>query len=120
MAAGTKRARSSYTVVVKKSILGAKIVNAQGEDLGEIEDLVIDTRDNRVAYAIVSFGGFLGMADKHFAIPWIALSFDARDKIAILNIDKDRLANAPGFDKDKWPDMTDIMWHRLVQNHYRL
>ena len=120
MAAGTKRARSSYTVVVKKSILGAKIVNAQGEDLGEIEDLVIDTRDNRVAYAIVSFGGFLGMADKHFAIPWKAISFDARDKVAILNIDKDRLTNAPGFDKDKWPDMTDTMWHRLVQNHYRL
>jgi|SRR5579872_2128402 len=118
MGTGLRTAKGPYTLVVKKSILGAKVVNAQNEDLGTIEDLVIDSRDNKVAYAILSFGGFLGLGDKHFAIPWQALTLDPSQKIAILNIDKDRLKNAPGFDKDNWPDMTDSNWGAEIHNHY--
>ena len=61
--------KAFFTIVAKKSILGAKVVNAEREDLGTIEDIVIDARNSRVAYAILSFGGFLGLGDKHFAIP---------------------------------------------------
>jgi sporulation protein YlmC with PRC-barrel domain len=118
MAAGTREARSSYTAVVKRSILGAKVVNAEREDLGTIEDLVIDLTDNRIAYAILAFGGFLGLGDKNFAIPWEALSFDLSAKTAVLNIDKDRMKNAPGFDKDNWPDMADATWGKEVHSHY--
>src|SRR3979411_2812405 len=117
MAAGSKTARGSYTAVVKKSILGAQGVNAEREDVGTIEDLVIDSRDSRVAYAIVSFGGFLGMGDKHFAIPWQALTLDPSEKIAVLNINKERLTNAPGFDRDNWPDMTDSNWATKIHSH---
>ena len=118
MAAGSKTARGSYTAVVKKSILGAKVVNAEREDLGTIEDLVIDSRDSRVAYAILSFGGFLGVGDKHFAIPWQALTLDPSEKVAVLNINKERLTNAPGFDRDNWPDMTDSNWATKIHSHY--
>lgn len=118
MSAGSKDATGSYTIVLKKSILGAKVVNDEREDLGTIEDLVIDTRDNRVAYAILSLGGFWGLGDKHFAIPWEALSFDISEKVAVLNVDADRLKNAPGFDKDKWPDMGDKSWATQVHSHY--
>jgi sporulation protein YlmC with PRC-barrel domain len=107
-----------HTIVVKKTILGAKVVNADREDLGTIEDLVLDSRDDKVAYAILSFGGFLGMGDKHFAIPWQALAFDISQKLAVLNIDKNRLKNAPGFDKDNWPDMTNTEWGVRIHNHY--
>jgi sporulation protein YlmC with PRC-barrel domain len=107
-----------HTIVVKKTILGAKVVNAEREDLGTIEDLVLDSRDDKVAYAILSFGGFLGMGDKHFAIPWQALAFDISQKLAVLNIDKNRLKNAPGFDKDNWPDMTNTEWGVRIHNHY--
>jgi sporulation protein YlmC with PRC-barrel domain len=107
-----------HTIVVKKTILGAKVVNAEREDLGTIEDLVLDSRDDKVAYAILSFGGFLGLGDKHFAIPWQALAFDISQKLAVLNIDKDRLKNAPGFDKDNWPDMTNTEWGVRIHNHY--
>ena len=75
METGARQAPGAFTVVVKKSILGAKVINTDQEDLGKIEDLVIDARNSRVAYAILSFGGVLGLGDKHFAIPWEALTF---------------------------------------------
>jgi sporulation protein YlmC with PRC-barrel domain len=118
MATGAKKLRAAFTMGVRKSILGAKVINAEREDLGTIEDLILDSRDDRVAYAILSFGGFLGLGDKHFAIPWEALSFDVSEKVAVLSIDKDRLSNAPGFDKDRWPDMTDSNWGAQVSRHY--
>jgi sporulation protein YlmC with PRC-barrel domain len=120
MAVGAKHAGGAFTIVAKKSILGAKVINAAREDLGSIEDIVIDTRDNRVAYAILSFGGILGMGDKHFAIPWEALSFDASEKIAVLNIDKDRLSNAPGFEPSNWPDLGNPSVGSQVHDHYGL
>ena len=110
--------KGAFTIVAKKSILGAKVVNAVREDLGSIEDIVIDARDNRVAYAILSFGGFLGMGDKHFAIPWEALSFDLSEKVAVLDIDKDRLRNAPGFDRNNWPDMASPTYGAQIYRQY--
>jgi len=118
MATGTKEMKGAFTIVVKKSILGAKVINTAREDLGTIEDIVIDARDNKVVYAILSFGGLLGLGDKHFAIPWEALSFDASEKVAVLSIDKDRLSNAPGFDKDNWPDLGNQTWGSQVHQHY--
>ena len=119
MQTGLRQAPGAFTVVVKKSILGAKVINAAQEDLGKIEDLVVDARNSRVAYAILSFGGVLGLGDKHFAIPWEALSFDLSQKVAVLDIDKDRLTNAPGFNKDDWPDMTNEKWGTDVYDFYR-
>jgi len=118
MDSATKAVRAAFTIVVKKSILGAKVINAQREDLGTIEDIVLDIRNNRVAYAILSFGGFLGLGDRHFALPWEALSFDLSQKVAVLDIDKDRLRNAPGFEKDNWPDMANTAWGSQIHRHY--
>lgn len=86
------------------SIIGNKVVNTDGEQLGTIKDLVIDLDDAQIAYAVLSFGGFLGRGDKLFAIPLEALTFDARETQVVLDVDKDVLKDAPGFDKDKWPD----------------
>jgi hypothetical protein len=113
-----KPAKGAFTVLVKKSIIGSKVINTQREDLGKIEDLVLDVRNDRVAYAILSFGGLLGMGDKHFAIPWQAFAFDPSEKVAVLNVEKDRLQNAPGFDKDNWPDITNTTWGADVYRHY--
>jgi hypothetical protein len=118
MSDATKEAKASYTTMVKRSILGAKVLNRENQDLGTIEDLVVDSRDSRIAYAILSFGGFLQMGDKHFAIPWAALAFNVAEKVAVLNVDKDRLKNAPGFDKDHWPDMADTEWGSQIHGHY--
>jgi len=120
MATGVKvnKGRGIYTVIAKKSVLGAKVINELREDMGKIEDLVIDTRDNRVAYAILSFGGILGMGEKRFAIPWEALSFDISDKTAVLNVEQHRIKNAPGFDENDWPDFADREWGTQVHSHY--
>ena len=120
LATGAKinKGQGIYTMRAKKSVLGAKVINAAREDLGKIEDLVIDARDNRVSYAILSFGGILGMGDKRFAIPWEALSFDLSDKTAVLNVEEHQLKNAPGFDENNWPDFADREWGSQVQSHY--
>jgi sporulation protein YlmC with PRC-barrel domain len=86
------------------TIIGNRVVNPEGEELGSIKDLMIDLDDEQIAYAVLSFGGFLGLGDKLFAIPLESLTFEAEDNTAILDVDKEMLKNAPGFDKDRWPD----------------
>jgi sporulation protein YlmC with PRC-barrel domain len=92
--------------------------NRAGEDLGHVKELMIDVPTGRVAYAVLSFGGFLNMGNKLFAVPWNALTLDEDEKNFILNIDKARLENAPGFDKDNWPDMTDQNWGEQIYQYY--
>jgi hypothetical protein len=80
---------AGYTDIVpaKKTVIGSSVVNKHNEDLGKIEDLVLDAGAGRIAYAVLSFGGFLGMGDKYFAIPWNAFHFNLSEKRAVLNVD---------------------------------
>ena len=111
-------ARTWRRVLSASTLKGDKVVNLRGEDLGNIEDLMIDLERGRIAYAVLSFGGFLGMGDKLFAIPWEALTVDTKEKRLVLNVDKELLKRAPGFDKNNWPDMTDQTWGNSVYNYY--
>src|ERR1035437_8964688 len=79
---------------------------------------MIDLETGRIAYAVLSFGGFLGMGDKLFAIPWSALALDTVEKRFILNVEKELLKHAPGFDKDHWPNMADHGWGAKVFTYY--
>jgi sporulation protein YlmC with PRC-barrel domain len=106
-------------VMAADTLEGDDVVNAQGEDLGVIKSIMIDVPSGRVAYAVLSSGGFLGIGDKLFAIPWHALTLDADNKCFVLNIDKERLKNAPGFDKDHWPSMADQRWATEVHSYYQ-
>ena len=105
-------------VLAADTLTGDKVVNLQMEDVGEIEHLMIDLETGRIAYAVLSFGGFLGMGDKLFAIPWSALALDTIEKRFILNVDKELLKSAPGFDKDHWPNMADHAWGTKVFTYY--
>jgi sporulation protein YlmC with PRC-barrel domain len=111
--------KTKYPRVLRtKDINGDRVRNAAGEDLGKIEELVIDVNTGRVAYAVLSFGGILKMGNKLFAIPWQALGIDSENKQFILNVDKTRLENATGFDKDNWPDMANPTFGTTVYQHY--
>lgn len=99
-------------------IIGTHVRNAKGEALGDIKELVIDPRTGELSYAVVSFGGVLGLGDKLFAVPWKALKLDSRDHAFVLDIDKQRLQNAPGFDPDRWPDMANAQWNSAVHRFY--
>ena len=105
-------------VLAADTLTGDKVVNLQKEDLGKIEHLMIDLERGRIAYAVLPFGGFLGMGDKLFAIPWSALALDTVEKRFILNVDKELLKRAPGFDKDHWPNMADQVWGAKVFTYY--
>ena len=82
------KGRWMQSVVAADTLTGDKVVNRQKEDLGTIEHLMIDVKKGRVAYAVLSFGGFLGMGDKLFAIPWGALAVDTSEEQFILDIDR--------------------------------
>lgn len=100
------------------TLIGDPVRNRAGEDLGKVEEIMLDCDSNRIAYAVLSFGGFLGMGEKLFAIPWPALEVDTVNHALILDRAKDRLENAPGFDKDNWLDMADYRWGKTVHEHY--
>ena len=95
--------RDNPVFLSASTIKGDKVVNSAGDDLGKIEELMIDLQDGRVAYAVLSFGGFLGRGNKHFAIPWQALSPRLDEHVFTLEIPRDILEKAEGFDKDRWP-----------------
>ena len=99
---------------------GDTVVNSSAEDLGKIEAIMLDVTSGRIAYAVLSFGGFLGMGSKYFAIPWSALTLDAGEKRFILEVSKEKLENAPGFDKDHWPAMADRTWATQVHAYYNV
>ncbi len=100
------------------SITGDKVTNLEGENLGDIKDLMIDLDTGQIAYAVLSFGGFLGLGDKYFAMPWQALRLDAENKCFKLNVDKEKLKDAPGFDKDDWPNWSDSAYHDTIHEYY--
>ncbi len=100
------------------TLIGDKVVNANGDTLGKIEAIMLDVGSGRIAYAVLSFGGFLGIGSKLFAIPWSALTLDAKEKRFVLNVSKEKLENAEGFDKDHWPSMADTAWAIKVHEYY--
>jgi sporulation protein YlmC with PRC-barrel domain len=100
------------------TLVGNDVYNLKSEDLGEIKEIMLDMRSGRVGYAVLSFGGFLGMGEKLFAVPWEALKLDTVNKRFVLNVEKDRLASAPGFDADNWPDMADRTWIESIHSYY--
>lgn len=102
------------------SLTGTSVKNLKNEDIGKIQDLMIDLQSGSVLYAVLSFGGFMGIGDDYFAIPMEALQFtDDDNKIIKLDIDKEKLKSAPGFDKNNWPEHTaDSTYVTGIYEHY--
>jgi len=109
-------------VLSATTLIGDKVMNSHGEELGDVKELMIDLDEGRVAYAVLSFGGLMGVGNKLFAIPWEALDLDTEKHAFVLNVDKEVLDNAPGFDKDNWPDNGQYAmdWLRDVYEHYKV
>jgi sporulation protein YlmC with PRC-barrel domain len=106
------------TVLSAKTLAGDKVKNPAGEDLGKVEDLMVDLESGRVAYAVLSFGAGFMHSGKLFAIPMASLSVDHKDKNLILNVTREMLETAEGFDSDHWPDMADPDFLARTYTHY--
>jgi sporulation protein YlmC with PRC-barrel domain len=114
----TDPGRKYRRVLSASTLAGDSVKNAGGDDLGKVDEIMIDIPSGRVAYAVLSFGGILRMGNKLFAVPWDVLTIDEDQKCFILNVDRATLENAPGFDKDNWPDMADPAWGTQIYSHY--
>lgn len=118
----TTYVRSAGGVMDMSKVIGCKVENPQGERLGKIETLMLDLSEGRVLYAVLAFGGFLGMGDKLFPIPLTSLSFRTdRNGVlerSILNVDKETLQSAPGFDRSDIAVHTDRSFLSRVYTHY--
>jgi sporulation protein YlmC with PRC-barrel domain len=91
-------------ILTATSIIGDKVINRAGEDIGEISDIMINILDGNIEYLIIEFGGFLGIGEKLFAVPFSAVKLNAKDQNFTLDVEKSFLESAPGFDKEHWPD----------------
>ena len=100
------------------TLLGNDVCNRDGENLGDIKEFMIDMASGKVTYAVLSFGGLMGLGDKLFAVPWAALTLDTVNERFTLNVPKSALSGAPGFDKDNWPSMSDPTWASGVHQFY--
>jgi len=105
-------------VKAKEEVIGKDIKNKAKDNLGSIYDIVLDKISGKTLYVVLESGSFLGMGGKLFAIPWNAFHFNRAENCFILDVDKERLSNAPGFDKNNSPDMADQSWSKEVADYY--
>lgn len=100
------------------TLIGNEVYNRQEEHLGEVKEIMLDVGSGKIAYAVLSYGGVLGMGDKLFAVPWNAMELDTENKRFVLDIDQETLKSAPGFDKDAWPRFADTHWGADIHRFY--
>jgi sporulation protein YlmC with PRC-barrel domain len=93
-----------------RALSGNKVLNHAGEEIGQVEEIMIDLPTGTVAYVAMSFGGLLRMGTKFFAVPWEALRVDEDRHCFLLDVDKETLEAVPGFDPDHWPDEPVHQW----------
>ncbi len=108
-------------------LLSLSVYGADNEKLGKIEDLVADPSSGKIRYAVLSFGGILGMGEKYFAVPWNDLRISTKGSTSVgtqkeefctLDVSKEALKNAPGFNKNQWPDFADPTFTKDIQSFY--
>ena len=101
-----------------RTLFDYRVKSPQGEDLGKIEEVMIDMEVGRVAYAILSFGGFLGLGDKWVPVPWDAVTLQPDEKVLILKIEKEKLQKAPNFERTTLPELANRQWGSVIHAYY--
>lgn len=107
-------------VLSSSTLTGDQIVDRDGKKLGTLKEVMIDLSDGRVAYAVLSRGGFGGLGEKLFAVPWAMLALDPENKRLVLEVDEQTLDDSPGFDPDNWPSFSDVAWREDLDRHFGL
>jgi sporulation protein YlmC with PRC-barrel domain len=117
-APGASPAAADAVLLRSKALFDYRVKSPQGEDLGKIEEVMIDMEAGRVAYAVLSFGGFLGLGNKWVPVPWDAVVLRPAEKVLVLNIDKDKLQKAPNFDGPTLPELANRQWGAVIHTYY--
>lgn len=106
-------------VMAAATLDGNTVYSSDNVNVGDIKDIMLDVSSGRIAYAVLSSGGFLGIGGKLLAVPWNALTLDTDRKAFILSIPAEIVKAVPGFDKDHWPSFVDMEWGTLLHKHYQ-
>jgi len=113
-----KYANTPARRLTSTSIIGDSVQNQEGEDLGTIENLMINVNDGHIEYAVIEFGSFLGVGGKLFAVPFSELNLNPDRQLFVLNRSKEYLKESPGFNKDHWPDTNDHTYYTDVDAYW--
>src|SRR3954471_19180098 len=105
-------------LIASNKVEGTAVYNRQGEKLGTIDNFMVDKRSGKVEYAILSFGGFLGIGDSYHPLPWKSLSYDTSLSGYVVDLDKDRLQGAPSYQRSDRPDWADPDYGRRIDDFY--
>jgi sporulation protein YlmC with PRC-barrel domain len=117
-APGASPAVADAVLLRSKALFEYRVKSPQGEDLGKIEEVMIDMEAGRVAYAVLSFGGFLGLGNKWVPVPWDAVALRPDEKALLLHIDKDKLQKAPNFEGTSLPELANRQWGAVIHTYY--
>ena len=110
--------RETSDLISSEKVEGTAVMNRQGEKLGSIESVMIEKRSGRVAYAVMSFGGFLGIGDQHHPVPWSSLTYDTNAGGYVIDADRARLQGAPAYKGSETPNWSDRQWGQRVHQYY--
>jgi hypothetical protein len=111
-------ATETTQLIAADKVEGTEVFNQAGEKLGTIESVMLDKFGGKVAYAVMSFGGFLGIGDRRHALPWPLLRYDTEMGGYVVNLEKKRLADAPSYDAGEAVNWDDRAWGRKVHDYY--
>ncbi|MBM3601430.1 MAG: PRC-barrel domain containing protein [Alphaproteobacteria bacterium] len=118
--ASNLESRETYDLIAADKVEGTSVYNTKGDKLGSVENVMIDKRSGRVAYAVMSFGGFLGIGDQHHPLPWSVLKYDTNQGGYVVNLDKKALEGAPSYKRDEPVDLGTADWDRRLHSYYKV
>ncbi len=107
-------------LIASDKVEGTAVYNPSGERIGEVYNFMVDKRSGRVAYAVMSFGGFLGIAQRYHPIPWQVLTYDTDLSGYVVDLDEKTLKGAPSFARDEAPDWGSRDWETHIHDYYRV
>jgi len=107
------------SLISAEKVTGTNMYNTAGESLGEIEDVMIDKQSGRIAYAVMSFGGFLGIGERYHPLPWSTLKYDTRQNGYVVGLTKEQLEKAPTYAEGETPAWGDRAYEKRIHDYYR-
>jgi PRC-barrel domain len=108
------------TLISADKVEGTSVKNRKGDSLGSIDTVMIDKFSGKVAYAVMSFGGFLGIGDRYHPLPWDVLRYEPKESAYVVDIDKTTLEKAPSLARDEYATMQDRDWGERVYRYYNV
>jgi hypothetical protein len=109
----------TVSLVSAGKVQGTNVYNTQGENLGEVYDVMIDKRSGKIAYAVMSFGGVLGIGNDYHPLPWNTLKYDTRQGGYVVGLTKQQLEGAPTFNRDQAPAWGDRAYEQGIHDYYK-